>query len=66
MDNKGKKAVRRRPDYCDILGVAAIVLGIAVIAGIIYTYVDVRPLTASSATKSVVDILNIRQHPADR
>ena len=31
-----------RMDYCNWIGVAAMLLGIAVIVGIVFTYVDIR------------------------
>jgi hypothetical protein len=34
--------LKTRLDYCNWLGVAAMLLGIAVIVGIVFTYVDIR------------------------
>jgi hypothetical protein len=42
MGTKIKCAMQRRPDYFFIVGVAAIFLGISIIAGIVYTYADIR------------------------
>jgi len=56
--NKLKCAVRRGPDYFLLIGAAAIFLGISIIAGIVYTYADIRYAQADS-------FLGIHDFPAD-
>jgi hypothetical protein len=49
---------RRGPDYFLMVGAAAIFLGISIIAGIVYTYADLRYTQAGS-------FLGIHDFPAD-
>jgi hypothetical protein len=53
-----KCAARRGPDYFLLIGAAAIFLGISIIAGIVYTYADIRYAQADS-------FLGIHDFPAD-
>ena len=46
MPSNLKSAMRRSPDYFIMLGAAVILLGISIIAGIIYTYGFHRQLAA--------------------
>jgi hypothetical protein len=58
MRNKLKCAARRGPDYFLMIGAAVIFLGISIIAGIVYTYADIRYAQADS-------FLGIHDFPAD-
>ena len=58
MRNKLKCAVQRGPDCFLIIGVAAIFLGISIIAGIVYTGADLRYAQADR-------FLGIHDFPAD-
>jgi hypothetical protein len=54
-------ALRRRLDYFDVLALAAILLGVAVICGIFYTY-DVSRRTVLDDTRAEIR-LNVQQLP---
>ena len=55
--------ILRRPDYFTVLGAAAILIGIAVIVGIVYTYAN-RPI-ALNDIGSRFHVFDHRQLPAD-
>ena len=50
-------AVRRRLDYFDLLAVAALLLGIAIISGIFYTY-DVTRQTVRDDARAETRLTN--------
>jgi hypothetical protein len=60
-----KRAVRRGPNYSDVLGVVAMLLGIAIIVGIVYTYADSRRLSAGNDIGARIHALENRKLPAD-
>jgi hypothetical protein len=59
MPSIHKCRTRRRPDHTVILGGAAIVLGLSILAGIAFTYGYERGVTAH-------DLLNAGSHALDR
>ncbi len=54
-------ALRPRLDYCDVLAVAAILLGVAVLCGIVYIY-DVSRQTVQDDTHAEAH-LSSQQNP---
>jgi len=66
MRARVKRTARRRWDYCDLLGLVAISLALAVIFGIIFTYVDVRqPEATGGSTRAHVSEPRGQQLPYD-
>jgi hypothetical protein len=53
-----------RLDYCNWLGVAAMLLGIAVIVGIIFTYVDIRQPSADRDLSARLNAPPAQQTPS--
>jgi hypothetical protein len=64
MPNYRKCVTRRRSDHTVILGGAAILLGISILAGIVFTYGYERGLTARDLLTSV-HVLDNPNLPAD-
>jgi hypothetical protein len=60
---KNRRSTPRRWDYCNMLGVAAIVLGVAVILGIIFTYVDLRQPNSHDAISARINAQASHQLP---
>jgi len=65
MSREVKRAVRRGPNYCDILGAAAMLLAFAIIVGIVYTYADNRRQSADDDIGARIHATEHRQLPAD-
>ena len=65
MSHEPKRAVQRGQNYSDALGVAAMLLGIAIIVGIVYTYVDSRRLSVGNDISARIHTWDKRQLPAD-
>ena len=65
MSNYRKCVTRRRSDHTIILGGAAILLGLSILAGIVFTYGYERGLTARDLLHAGIHILDNRKLPVD-
>jgi hypothetical protein len=63
MRNKFLFALRRRLDYFELLAIAAILLGVAIIAGIVFTY-DLSRQTVSDDARAQAQLYS-KQLPDD-
>ena len=60
-----KCVVRRRSDHTVILGGAALLLGLSVLAGIVFTYGYERGLTARDLLNASIHVLDNPKLPTD-
>jgi hypothetical protein len=65
MPNYRKCVTRRRSDHTMILGGAAILLGLSILAGIVFTYGYERGLTARDLLHAGIHVLDNPKLPAD-
>ena len=65
MPGNRKCATRRPPDHTVLLGGAAILLGISILAGIVFTYGYERGLTARDVLNAGIHVLDRPELPAD-
>jgi hypothetical protein len=63
--NYRKCVTRRRSDHTLILGGAAILLGLSILAGIVFTYGYERGMTARDLLSASVHVLDNPKLPAD-
>jgi hypothetical protein len=65
MPSNRKCVTRRPPDHTVLLGGAAILLGISILAGIVFTYGYERGLTARDVLNAGIHVLDRPELPAD-
>jgi hypothetical protein len=65
MPNYRKCVTRRRSDHTVILGGAAILLGLSILAGIVFTYGFERGPNARDLLQAAIHVLDNPKPPAD-